>query len=331
MDYGEANILDENADVVRIMSIHKSKGLEFPICFVCGLAKKFNMQDMNGKMIADVDMGIGVDYVDVEHRLQGKTLRKNMIGEKMRLDNLGEELRILYVALTRAREKLVMTGIIDKPEKKLALLLPIAERGNGQLAYGELAGAWNYLDFLLPALCVHKGFAPLWESCGLESPKSGWGKGGEETEGISKEEWDGRNARIEIKILGDDDFLAADIKEQIAAEGTRGRLERSDGLTDTDGELMTNMSNRFAHTYKHSNLTDLYTKTTVSELKKTGQEEGQDFSFRLYEEETVIPYIPKFMREEESIGGAGRGTAFHKVMEQMDFGMDAQIRQEVML
>lgn len=323
VDYGEANILDENADVVRIMSIHKSKGLEFPICFVCGLAKKFNMQDMNGKMIADVDMGIGVDYVDVEHRLQGKTLRKNMIGEKMRLDNLGEELRILYVALTRAREKLVMTGIIDKPEKKLALLLPIAERGNGQLAYGELAGAWNYLDFLLPALCVHKGFAPLWESCGLESPKSGWGKGGEETEGISKEEWDGRNARIEIKILGDEDFLAADIKEQIAAEGTRSRLERSDGLTDTDGELMTNMSNRFAHTYKHSNLTDLYTKTTVSELKKTGQEEGQDFSFRLYEEETVIPYIPKFMREEESIGGAGRGTAFHKVMEQMDFGMDA--------
>ena len=76
MDYGEANILDENADVVRIMSIHKSKGLEFPICFVSGLAKKFNMQDINGKMIADVDMGIGADYVDVERRLQGKTVRK---------------------------------------------------------------------------------------------------------------------------------------------------------------------------------------------------------------------------------------------------------------
>ena len=122
VDYGEANILDENADVVRIMSIHKSKGLEFPICFVCGLAKKFNLQDISGKMIADMDMGIGVDYVDVERRMQGKTVRKNMIGEKMRLDSLGEELRVLYVALTRAKEKLIMTGIVDKLEKKLPVL-----------------------------------------------------------------------------------------------------------------------------------------------------------------------------------------------------------------
>ncbi len=327
VDYGEANILDENADVVRIMSIHKSKGLEFPICFVCGLAKKFNMQDMNGKMIADVGMGIGVDYVDVEHRLQGKTLRKNMIGEKMRLDNLGEELRVLYVALTRAREKLIMTGIIDKPEKKLAMLLPVAGRGNGQLAYGELAGAGNYLDFLLPALCVHEGFAPLWNTCGLEAPENGRNRGEETAEngiGGKEERWDGWEGQMEIKILGEEDFLAADIKEQIAAEGARNRLERSDALTDTDSELMTRMSEKFAHPYKHGNLADLYTKTTVSELKKAGQEEEQDFSFRLYEEETVIPYIPKFMREEESIGGAGRGTAFHKVMEQMDFGADAE-------
>ena len=363
VDYGEANILDENADVVRIMSIHKSKGLEFPICFVCGLAKKFNMQDMNGKMIADVDMGIGVDYVDVEHRMQGKTLRKNMIGEKMRLDNLGEELRILYVALTRAKEKLIMTGMVEKPEKRLAMLLSTAERGDGQLAYGELAGAGNYLDFLLPALSVHRAFEPLWQACGLEAPENvrkkaetaaGKSAVGEETSGKSivvnvgeeavregiagekaagkglaaKEEWNGREGRIEIKILGDEDFQAAEIKEQIAAEGLRNRLEHSDALADSDSELMENMSERFAHPYRHSNLTDLYTKTTVSELKKAGQEEEQDFSFRLYEEETVIPYIPKFMREEESIGGAGRGTAFHKVMEQMDFAADARPVEE---
>jgi len=104
------------------MSIHKSKGLEFPVCFVCGLAKKFNLQDTSGKMIADMDMGICVDYVDVERRMQGKTVRKNIIGEKMRLDSLGEELRVLYVALTRAKEKLIMTGIADKLEKKLTMM-----------------------------------------------------------------------------------------------------------------------------------------------------------------------------------------------------------------
>ncbi len=314
VDYGEANILDENADVVRIMSIHKSKGLEFPICFVSGLAKKFNMQDINGKMIADVDMGIGVDYVDVERRLQGKTVRKNIVGEKMRLDNLGEELRILYVALTRAKEKLIMTGMLDKPEKKLAMLIPAAMRSSGQLMYGELAGAGNYLDFLLQALCVHPAMESLWQSCGLEIP----GKNAK-----SACLWD---APIGIKIIGDEDLRSIEVKEQILAEGSRNRLEYSNPLTDTDSDLMTRMSKIFEYPYGHADLADLYTKTTVSELKKAGEEE--EFSFRLYEEEPVIPYIPQFMKGEERLGGAGRGTAFHKAMELLDFGAGAEPLEE---
>ncbi len=305
VDYGEANVLDENADVVRIMSIHKSKGLEFPVCFVCGMAKKFNMQDLNGRMIADVDMGIGADYVDVEHRLQSKTVRKNMVAEKMRLDNLGEELRVLYVALTRAKEKLIMTGMAERPEKKLASLFPAAMRDGLQLPYGELAGAASYLDFLLPALCRHPAFVPLWESYGMEAPKVKWAP-----------VWE---APFTIRMIGEEELLAADLAEQVAAEGMRLRLESSDALTDTDDELMAYMSELFSYQYEHANLADLYTKTTVSELKKAGQEEEKDFSFKLYEEETVIPYIPKFMQQEESIGGAGRGSAFHKVMELFDF------------
>ena len=305
VDYGEANILDENADVVRIMSIHKSKGLEFPVCFVCGLAKKFNMQDLTGRMVADVDMGIGVDYVDVEQRLQSKTIRKNIVAEKMRLDNLGEELRVLYVALTRAKEKLIMTGTVERPEKKLVSLLPAAMRSGLRLPYGELAGAGCYLDFLLPALCRHRAFRPLWEEYGLDAPTAG-----QEVQG---------DAPFFIRMIGEEDLLAAEIAEQAAAEGNRFRLESSDPAEDTDSELMTYMSELFAYQYEHAGLSDLYTKTTVSELKKEGQEEEQDFSFRLYEEETVIPYIPKFMQQEESIGGAGRGSAFHKVMELFDF------------
>ncbi len=305
VDYGEANVLDEKADVVRIMSIHKSKGLEFPVCFVCGLAKKFNMQDLTGKMVADVDMGIGVDFVDVERRLQSKTIRKNIVAEKMRLDNLGEELRVLYVALTRAKEKLIMTGTLERPEKKMAALLPAAMRDGLRLPYGELAGAGCYLDFLLPALCRHSGFRPLWEEYGLDVPAAG-----------QEARWD---VPFLFRMIGEEDLLAAEIAEQAAAEGERFRLESSDPAEDTDKELMTYMSELFAYRYEHAGLSDLYTKTTVSELKKGGQEEEQDFSFRLYEEETVIPYIPKFMQQEESIGGAGRGSAFHKVMELLDF------------
>ena len=330
VDYGEANVLDENADVVRIMSIHKSKGLEFPVCFVCGLAKKFNMQDLNAGMVTDVELGIGVDYVDTERRMQAKTLRKNIVAEKMRLDNLGEELRVLYVALTRAKEKLIMTGILERPEKKIASLLPAAARGERRLPYGDLAGASCYLDFLLPALCRHRAFEPLWEECGLEAPK-GKGtqasKGGfqEDAKGVPEAELRAASADFDldapfcIRMVGEEDLIAADIAKQVSAEGARIRLESSDALTDTDKEWMTYLSKVFAYRYEHEELSDLYTKTTVSELKKAGQEEEQDFSFRLYGEETVIPYIPKFMQQEEDIGGAGRGSAFHKVMELLDF------------
>ena len=318
VDYGEANILDENADVVRIMSIHKSKGLEFPVCFVCGLAKKFNLQDISGKMIADMDMGIGVDYVDVEHRMQGKTVRKNMIGEKMRLDSLGEELRVLYVALTRAKEKLIMTGIVDKLEKKLAVLaLASMGKSTEKLAYGRLAEAGSYLDLLLPALAVHPAFKPVFAEYGAEA---GW----EREEDPDRPEWD--HGKMEIRIISDEDFLGAEIRDQIIAEEARRKLENSDPLTDVDREWMTEVSDIFALSYKHGNLADLYTKTTVSELKRAGQEEEKDFSFRLYEleEENIIPYIPRFMKEEEILGGAGRGTAFHKVMELIDLGEAAE-------
>ena len=316
VDYGEANILDENADVVRIMSIHKSKGLEFPICIVSGLAKRFNMMDTSGKMIADVDMGIGADFVDTTHRLQTKTLRKNAIAEKMRLDNLGEELRVLYVALTRAKEKLIMTGMVDKLENKLNALVPMRMSTQPQLFYSDLTGAGRFLDFVLPALARHPSFDHIWEAYGYDKITS-------ETSLYSKD------AQILVRIVGDEELAAAEIKEQIQAENMRRKLYLMEKQLPVDEGLMTYMSEVFGYTYEHENLKDLYTKTTVSELKKSGQQEETDFSFRLYEEEQVIPYIPKFMQKEEALGGAGRGSAFHKVMELIDFSSLLEKRADI--
>lgn len=83
IDYGEANVQDENADTVRIMSIHKSKGLEFPICFVAGLSKKFNMQDTMKPVIMDMDYGIALDYVDIDSRVRGSTLKKAVLSRQV--------------------------------------------------------------------------------------------------------------------------------------------------------------------------------------------------------------------------------------------------------
>ena len=95
--------MGEEDDTVRIMSIHKSKGLEFPIVFLAGMGKKFNRQDVYGKLLIDADLGIATDYFDLDRRVKAPTLKKNVLRRKMELDGLGEELRELYVAKTRAK------------------------------------------------------------------------------------------------------------------------------------------------------------------------------------------------------------------------------------
>lgn len=118
MDFGEAQESGKQENRVRIMSIHKSKGLEFPIVFLAGMGKKFNKQDVRGRLLIDMDLGIGTDHLDLEQRTQNSTLKKNVMKRKMDLDNLGEELRVLYVAMTRAKEKLIMTGTDRFPGQK---------------------------------------------------------------------------------------------------------------------------------------------------------------------------------------------------------------------
>lgn len=149
VDYGEADKLDENADVVRIMSIHKSKGLEFPVTFVAGLSKRFNMQDTNRSVVLDMDLGVGCDFVDPDKRIKNKTLRKTVIAAKMREDNLAEEMRVLYVALTRAKEKLIMTACTEKAEEMRENCERLA---TDKLSFGDFMSAGSYLDFLLPVI-----------------------------------------------------------------------------------------------------------------------------------------------------------------------------------
>lgn len=155
VDFGEANILDENADVVRIMTIHKSKGLEFPICFVCGLSKQFNQMDMRQSILMDVELGIGVDYIDPELRLKRKTMRKNVVAQRMKEDTRGEDLRVLYVALTRAKEKLILSGYVGDIDKKLASHIHLTMEDAPKLPYSVMMNAGSYMDMILASLMRH--------------------------------------------------------------------------------------------------------------------------------------------------------------------------------
>lgn len=145
MDFGEASVLGEDQDLVRISSIHKSKGLEYPVVFVSNLHKRFNQQDSSGKIIFHPDYFVGADMIDPVHRIRRTTILKSMICRQMKKEALGEELRVLYVAMTRAKEKLILTGIktkeIDWNRKK-------------EISYIDLLESNSYYDWISKAL-VH--------------------------------------------------------------------------------------------------------------------------------------------------------------------------------
>ena len=305
VDYGEAGLQDENADVVRIMSIHKSKGLEFPVCFVSGLAKGFQTRDVNGHLVLDIDEGIGVDYVDPERRVRGENLRKNVIAEKLKVDNLAEEMRILYVAMTRAKEKLILTGVVKAPDKTAASLLPLRRKNETLLPYDVLLDQGSFLELILAALARNRCMDELYRTSGFEP----------ETGNPLYE----RTMCIRVTLSGWEDRVEEKLEEAVRMEEAKRSLILSDAAKDTDSELMTCMSRSFAYRYPHDNLKNLYTKTTVSELKMAGMQEETDFSFKLYEEETVVPYLPGFLEKDENVSGSMRGSAFHKVMELLDF------------
>ena len=284
VDYGEADTLDENADVVRIMSIHKSKGLEFPVVFVSGLSKRFNMQDANQSLIVDMDLGVAVDYVDPGRRIKNKTLRRAILSAKMKEDNLAEELRVFYVALTRAREKLILTAVLDKADEKWELA---QMTGQEQLTYLDFCGAGSYMDFLLPIL-----------------PKTGIAVKTLRVEDLAAEE-----IREQLRM--------GDRREQLCLVAC-GEAPLPGEPEENERKLI-RLRERFAYQYPHPGLQKLYTKTTVSELKIAAMAEKDEAAFHTFEEKEVVPYIPGFRREQEKVSGAVRGNAFHRVMELLDF------------
>lgn len=314
VDYGEAELLDENADVVRIMSIHKSKGLEFPVTFVAGLSKRFNIQDANQSMIADMDMGLATDYVDPERRIRNRTLRRAVLSVKLREDNLSEELRVLYVALTRAKEKLVMTASMENAREQWELW---KDSGSERLAFLDYAEAGSYLDFLLPVLA---------KTCIRVSVING-----EELEADAFKEQMSlheRKTRLEQagKRIGKQ--TAVETEKQVCQAAVE--TEKQVCQTETEEQVYQALKERLRAVYAYENLSGLYTKTTVSELKIAAMADKDEAAYHTFEEKEVQPYIPLFRREQEKVSGTVRGNAYHRVMEILDLDllMEAQPGEE---
>lgn len=154
IEMGGAGNGEEAEDVVRIMTIHKSKGLEFPVVFVSGLSRKFNRMDLNKSVLCHPDMGIGMECTDMALRVHHPSVMKKAIREKLKKDSAEEEMRILYVAMTRAQRKLILTGVVKDDE------LETMKRTNIRT---EKRRAVSFSDWVIPALSdCFSGEKPSW-------------------------------------------------------------------------------------------------------------------------------------------------------------------------
>lgn len=295
VDYGEASLNDEQSDTVRVMTIHKSKGLEFPIVFVAGMGKRFNMQDARSSAVLHARLGVGLDAVDLERRTKSPSIVKKVIQKEEALDSLGEELRVLYVALTRAKEKLIITGTISNLEKKMESLEMVRTREKEELSFGRLSKAVTYWDWILPSLVRVTKDVP-----------------------------------IKRHILHIEDIVREEVMEETASRMKKSVLENWDIESVYEPKVREMLEEQFSYCYPYESRRFQKVKYTVSELKKrahlleiAGRGEAEtEFGEMSYEEPEVVPLIPKFLQEEEELSGASRGTAYHRLLELLDFTTD---------
>lgn len=300
IDFGEAGITSGNEDTVRIMSIHKSKGLEFPIVFAAGMGKTFNNQDARSKLILHPELGIGPDYIDYQVRVKAPTLIKKVLQKKTVLENLGEELRILYVALTRAEEKLILTGGVKDISKKMDKWKEISSLNTGKMMFHSLSTAGSYLDWVVPAVL--------------------------DEELLGKE-----NIAFQLQQIGPFDLTKVELDTQMQKKWTKENLIHWDDSVVHDEELLKQLKEREAFSYPFQEDGMIPAKLTVSELKRLSQQGEEEDGKQLYTKKLENEaFVPEFMKTEKVIRGTDIGTLYHKVMECLDF-VKVQTEEDVIL
>ena len=309
VDYGEVNLSGAGEGSVEIMTIHKSKGLEFPIVILAGMGKQFNFQDLNARLLLHPDYGIGADAILPDRRMVVSTLNKQIIRRQLLEESLGEEIRVLYVALTRAKEKMILTGAISNLEKEMIFLSRFRDKQTELLPSETRLKAKTYWDYVLPALARHRCMDELYERFGLivshQNPLYG------------------DPAQFQIKRINAQMLAETEVVEQAAGQMEKELLDEWDCEKVFDPGIREELDKRFGFVYPYEYRKDIPVKVTVSDLKKKSYHEETELEEAVYFEPDIVPLIPRFIEEkkeaEEEFTGAARGTAYHRVMECLDY------------
>ena len=309
-DLGTARALGEQEDVVRIMTIHSSKGLEFPVVFVAGLAKQFNDRDLKQSFLLHKELGFGPKFVDTTLRISYPTLPYLAIQRRMRKEMLAEELRILYVALTRAREKLILIGTVKELEKQVAKWAVALECETEMLPDIDRLQARKFIDWLGPALIRHPDATSLRHLANVENISSA----------IRADE----RSRFSISIVHEDALiLAAD--EPIRDKRRRdwlGALLLLEPVSLPSNDASFEVERRLSWHYPNQEGTRLFSKTSVTELKRRSAIGSDELPSQLRmpsTSQTKQQLAPTFRRpsfmEKQKLSATERGTAYHAVMQ----------------
>ncbi|ASA23613.1 UvrD-helicase domain-containing protein [Paenibacillus donghaensis] len=338
-DLGVAGSGSEEGSGVRIMTIHKSKGLEFPVVFLAGMAKMFNRQDLHAPFLMHKELGFGPRFVERETRVSYPTLPYLAINRRSRLELLAEEMRVLYVGLTRPRDKMILVGTVRDLPRKIAGWCAMQNRDELLLEDHLLARGRSYLDWVGPALIRHPGAAILRKLAGqqgavsivLHSDASNWSISVVDSSELGSGVL---SARDGLEDGGERQSALKALRKGDAVEfyGTAGRDE---------------VSRRLEWSYEHAAASGIPAKTSVTELKTLLSMQEQPSFDQLEERVSGVDGLqarsagaadnslhlrrPKFM-EQRSLTSAERGTAYHTAMQHipLDGPVDVAVVEETL-
>lgn len=341
-DLGVAGGGGEEGNGVRIMTIHKSKGLEFPVVFIAGMAKQFNRQDLHSPFLMHKELGFGPRFVERETRVSYPTLPYLAINRRTRLELLAEEMRVLYVALTRPRDKMILVGTVRDLPRKIASWSSVQNRDELLLADHLLARGRSYLDWVGPALIRHPAAAILRKLGGSEGTVS------------TVLHNDVSNWSISVQNaseLNSGAFLPSDNSEDKAEErqSVLKALQKGESVSVYGSVNSDEIARRLEWPYPFAAASGIPAKTSVTELKSLLSMQDQP-SYDLLEEggypvtstennkrtdvagaDSLHLRRPKFM-EKRSLTPAERGTAYHTVMQHipLEGSVDPEVVEETL-
>lgn len=326
-DFAEGAASLDNENLVRIMSIHKSKGLEFPIVILAGAHKSINFMDATAPVLVDQNLGIAVDYVDLERRTKTPTIIKGAMARRIVRESIAEEERLLYVAMTRAREKLIITGVVKDADKTLDKYRAKSEElaTDGTLSYADSENIKNYLDMIMPVCLMDsdklkgsfKVMVDAVEDSEADAAETGNSfETGNVTDTDAVKAWEAPDGNIEAGYPSLDE-----LPEYVPADNASSRMK----LTVSQLKAMQAEDDSEENAYMDDSVKEAFEKEAYDEqAADNGNRDGQTDSETIAEPSNSI--IPKFISGEEvKLAANERGSAYHRVMECLDYSVSVNI------